>query len=394
MLMTMSASRSSWLVLVLLASLMQGAHADQDDTWNLTAGINTMHDSNLFRAPNRFASSDQVTGTSVGLKLNKPVGLQRFVVDASLTDYRYQKNDYLDYVGKNFRGAWLWSFTPRLRGNLSADYNEGLNSFVDYRGRSRNLRTTEMYRFDVEADVMGGLRAVGGVNYFDLKNSDIFVAEGDYQASSAEYGIKYVASNNGSVTLLGRHTRGEYDKRVISSFSLNDSGFDQNDAELRFVWAASGKSTLIGRLGYLNRGHDNYSVRDYSGPVGSLDYVWDVGAKLRINAGFRQDLVSYQTLESSYYQAQVYTIVPVWQVTTKAALRARYSYELRDYLGAPITFLGGREDTLQQSLLAVDWTPLQSLTVSTYLRRDTRVSNRAINDFESNMAGISGIYAF
>ena len=378
----------------MLASLMQGAHADQDDTWNLTAGISTMHDSNLFRSPNRFASSDQITGTSVGLKINKPVGLQRFVVDAGLTDYRYQTNDYLDYVGKNARAAWLWSFTPRLRGNLSADYNEGLNSFVDYRGRSRNLRTTEMYRFDVEADVTGGLRAVGGVNYFDLKNSDIFVAEGDYQANSAEYGIKYVASNNSSMTLLGRRTHGEYDKRVVNTFSLNDSGFDQSDAELRFVWAASGKSTLNGRLGYLDRGHDNYSVRDYSGPVGSLDYIWDAAAKLRINAGFRQDLVSYQTLESSYYRAQVYSIVPVWQVTDKAALRARYSYETRDYLGAPIAALGGREDTLQQSLLAVNWAPLQSLKVSTYLKRDSRVSNRAINDFESNMAGISGSYAF
>ena len=90
MLPAMSASRSALLALAMLASLMQGAHADQDDTWNLTAGISTMHDSNLFRSPNRFASSDQITGTSVGLKLNKPVGLQRFVVDAGLTDYRYQ----------------------------------------------------------------------------------------------------------------------------------------------------------------------------------------------------------------------------------------------------------------------------------------------------------------
>ena len=138
---------------------------------------------------------------------------------------------------------------------------------------------------------MGGLRAVGGVNYFDLKNSDIFVAEGDYQANSAEYGIKYVASNNSSMTLLGRRTHGEYDKRVINTFSLNDSGFDQSDAELRFVWAASGKSTLNGRLGYLDRGHDNYSVRDYSGPVGSLDYIWDVSRQTadqcRVSAGSR-----------------------------------------------------------------------------------------------------------
>jgi hypothetical protein len=32
--------------------------------------------------------------------------------------------------------------------------------------------------------------------------------------------------------------------------------------------------------------------------------------------------------------------------------------------------------------------------VSTYLKRDTRASNRAIDDFQSNMAGISGIFEF
>ena len=117
-----------------------------------------------------------------------------------------------DFVGKNLNGAWLWSLTPRIKGNLSANYNEGLNSFVDFRGRSRNLRTTQMYRFDVEGEIAGGFSAIGGVNHFDQKNSQIFIAERDYQANAAEYGIRYVSSTDSSVTLLGRHTRGEYNQ--------------------------------------------------------------------------------------------------------------------------------------------------------------------------------------
>lgn len=393
MLPAMSASRSPLLALLLLASLTEGVHADPEDTWNLNAGIKTTYVSNLFFSPQALESSDQITATTVGLRINKPVGLQRFVVDASLTDNRYRTNDYLDFVGKNLNAAWLWSLTPRIKGNLSANYNEGLNSFIDYRGRSRNLRTTQMYRFDVEGEITGGFSAIGGVNHFDLKNSQIFIAERDYQANSAEYGIRYVASTDSSVTLLGRRTRGEYNQ-AANPGGLLESGFDQNDAELRFAWVATGKSTLVGRLAYINRVSDNYAVRDYSGPVGSLDYLWNAGAKLRINAGFRQDLVSYQTLEASYYKAQVFSIAPVWQVFGKAALRANYSYENRDYLGAPVAVLGGRQDTLQQALVAVDWTPLRSLTVSTFVQRQTRNSNRAINDFDYDMAGISGSFTF
>lgn len=385
------------MLALLLANLMQGAHAQQvafavtEDTWNLNAGIMTTHVSNLFFSPQAFESSDQILATTVGLKVNKPVGLQRFLVDASLTDNRYRTNDYLDFIGKNLTGAWLWSLTPRIKGNLSANYNEGLVSFIDYRGRERNLQTTQMYRFDVEGEIGGGFSAIGGVNHYEQKNSKIFIAEPPYQANAAEFGIKYVASTESSVTLFGRRTRGEYTQDLGG---LAESGFDQNDVELRVAWFATGKSTLVGRLAYIDRVSDTYAMRDYSGPVGSLDWLWNVDAKLRINAGFRQDLVSYQTLEASYYKAQVFSIAPVWQVSGKAALRANYSHETRDYLGAPVAELGGRQDTLQQALVAVDWTPWRSLIVSTFLQRQTRNSNRAVNDFDNDMAGISVSYAF
>lgn len=385
------------MLALLLANLMQGAHAQQvafadtEDTWNLNAGIMTTHVSNLFFSPQAFESSDQILATTVGLKVNKPAGLQRFVLDASLTDNRFRTNDYLDFVGKNLTGAWLWSLTPRIKGNLSANYNEGLNSFIDYRGRERNLRTIQVYRFDVEGEIGGGFSAIGGVNYFEQKNSELFIAQRDYQTNAAEFGIKYLTSTESSVTLLGRRSRGEYTQDLGG---LEESGFDQNEAELRVAWVATGKSTLVGRLAYIDRVSDTYAFRDFSGPVGSLDWLWNVDAKLRINVGFRQDLVSYQDFEASYYKAQVFSIAPVWQVFSKTALRASYSRETRDYLGAPVAVLGGREDTLQQALVAVDWTPWRSLIVSIFLQRQTRDSNRAIYDFDYDMAGISGSYAF
>ena len=73
---------------------------------------------------------------------------------------------------------------------------------------------------------------------------------------------------------------------------------------------------------------------------------------------------------------------------------ARYNRETRDYQGAPVAALAGREDTLTQAQLGFDWLPLRTLTLSTFVQRDTRDSNRANADFKSNMAGVSANLSF
>lgn len=380
------------LAALLVSSSM--ALADPEDSWNLNAGISTTYDSNLFRLPDAQASSDRITGTTIGLRVNKPYSLQRFTVDASMTDYRFSKNDRLDYLGKNLNAAWLWSVTPRLRGNLSTNYSESLNSFVDFRNTSRNIRTIQGGRFDAELEVWGRWRLLGGVNYTEQKNSQPFLAESDYSAKAAEYGLKYAMPSGSTLSLIGRRTSGEYARRVVNPLVLIDSGFEQTDTEMRLLWLATGKSRVSGRLAYIDREHDNFAVRNYAGYVGNLDYTWDIGGKLRLNLGYRQDLASFQNLESSYYKLSAWNISPIWTITGKTALRARYNRETRDYQGAPVAALAGREDTLTQAQLAFDWLPLRTLTLLTFVQRDTRDSNRANADFKSNMAGVSANLSF
>lgn len=370
------------------------AQADPEDTWNIVTGLSTMRDNNLFRRTSGQESSEQITGTSLGLRVNKPYSLQRFTVDAVFTDYRYNKNSYLDFVGKNLGAAWLWSITPRLHGNLSAKYDESLNSFVDYTGTTRNLRTTDTYRFDLEWEAWDRFRLVGGVNQVSLKNSQVFLAESDYKTDAVEYGVKYAMPSGSFLTLMARNAKGEYENRPINPFARIDSGFDQNDIEARFLWVATGKSRLNGKIGHIKREHDHYQSRDYSGVVGSLDYTWDIDGKLRLNAGYRQDLASYQNFESSYYKLNSFNVTPVWQIDGKVSLRARYNRETRDYEGALIALPENRKDTLTQALLAIDWAPLRTLTVSGTVQRDNRSSNRQNQDFSAQTLGVSANFVF
>jgi exopolysaccharide biosynthesis operon protein EpsL len=382
------------LPLLAAAAVSPMAQADPEDSLNLVAGVGVLHDSNLFRRSSGKEESEQILSVSAGLKVNKAYSLQRFIVDAVLTDYRYQNHSNFDYVGKNLNAAWQWSLTPFLHGNLSASRNESLSSFVDYIGSSPNMRTVDTYRFDAEWEAAGRWRLVGGLNHLQRRNSQLFLAEGDYDASAAEAGVKYQMPSGSSLTLMGRQLQGEYARRVVSQADSIDSGFDQRDVELKLVWPMTGKSRLTGRLAHISREHDNFSVRDFSGPVGQLDYSWDVGGKLRFNVGLKQDLASYQTNDSSYYRLRGFNLSPVWQLSSKIALRARYSQDRRDYRGGLLIGLSERSDMLRTAQLAIDWMPLRTVVVSAYLQQDSRSSNRADRDFKATIGGINANYSF
>jgi exopolysaccharide biosynthesis operon protein EpsL len=382
------------LAIGLIALSTGGANADQGDTLNLLAGIGTQRDNNLFRVDDGGESSDVITATTVGLQIDKSWSLQRFKLDARLIDNRYRDASYLDYVGKNFNAAWLWAITPRLRGTISGNYTEQLNSFVDFNGTGRNLRETENYRADLEWEAWGRFRLLAGVSRVDQTNTQRTFDDGDYSANGAETGIKYQMPSGSFLTLMTRKLDGEYENRVINLILQNDSGFKQTENEARFLWVLSGKSRLNGKFGHLKREHDNFTLRDYSGNVGSLEYIWDATGKLRFVAGVQRNLGTSQRLDSSYYIADIISFTPTWQISAKTALRARLSREERDYRGAILSFLPKREETLRQGLIALDWSPLRTLTLSGTLQHESRNSSLPNNDYDATVTGINASLSF
>jgi hypothetical protein len=107
-----------WLALALSAMPLTSS-ADELDTLQFRAAMNKTYDSNLFRRANNEVA-EQITTTTLGVKLDKTYSLQRLIVDMYYVDYKYNENDYLDYGAKNYSASWLWSLTPNLTGTLSS----------------------------------------------------------------------------------------------------------------------------------------------------------------------------------------------------------------------------------------------------------------------------------
>lgn len=390
-------------------ALALGAHAalaDAFDTLNLTVGATVMHDDNLFRLSSN-ANTQALLGTSqrsdtirvatVGLKFAKNYSLQRFEFDASLVDYRYNTFDYLDFTAKNYSGAWRWALTPRLKGNLTRSQSESLNSFTDYNNyRQQNIRTVTNTRIDADYDLGAAVHLIAAVAETKNENSKIFVAEGDNTLDTAEFGMRYVFRSGATVSLVRRHGEGDYTNRNQPiPLGLYDNGFQQDETELRAVWPITAKTRIDARIAHLDRHHDHYDERDYDGTIGNFSVNWDVTAKTRVTATASRELSSYQTVYSSYIETDRFVVSPYWQITAKTALRMRYDYAHRDYLGAiAATTFNGRTDTIRNGSVSLEWAPYNNALISASVQNEKRKSNKPGQDYDSTMGTVSAQFNF
>jgi exopolysaccharide biosynthesis operon protein EpsL len=391
----MQTRRHLWLIVALSMPLLLNARpaaADADDTINLIAGATRMHDDNLFRVPsNARPEKEEITVTSLKLKVSKPYSLQRFELEASLIDYRYQNFSYLSYSAKPYKAAWLWSLTPYLHGNLSTEHNESLNSFTDITNRTiRNLNTRDNIRFDAVADLSGSWHLLGGVSQYTTENSQIVRGEADNRIDRTEAGLRHIFPSGSTLSYIARSGRGDYFNRA----PLNPApdNFDENENEVRLIWALTGKTRLDARLAYLDRQHNNKAGLDfdYAGIVGNLNANWNISGKTFLVATLARELGSYQTLNSTHHSTDRFTLGPYWQFSSKTALRGNFDYAQRDYLGTPGALpASNRSDTLRTAMIALEWQPLRSVTISSSLSKEQRDSNQPGFDYKSTTVGVT-----
>jgi len=392
--------------LLTTSNMVPPANADTDDTFKVTAGYSVRHESNLFHlsdgtdpqaAVGRSSKSDDIGIATVGLRLDKRYSLQRVELEANLVDYRYSTFDYLDFTARNYAAAWRWQLTPALQGNLTSTRTEALNSFNDYTNyRVRNIRTDETHRLDGVLEVDGAWRLLGGVAYVERTNSEPFLEEGDNRLNTIEAGVRRDFTSGSSLSLLVRQGRGEYFNRpALSPVHQLDNGFDQREQEIRLSRPAGGKTTLYGRLAHVERLHDHFPARDYSGMVGNVSVAVRATDKILLSGGVAHELTPYQSDTSSYASTDRVTLAGQWRMTAKTTLRGQYDFARRDYRGAiASTPDGERSDTQRAAKLALEWQPYRAVLLSVAVEKEERDSNQPGYDFTNSTGTVSAQFSF
>ena len=208
----------------------------------------------------------------------------------------------------------------------------------------------------------------------------------DYKSTSSRAGLRYDFASGSALSYNLQNSRGEN----LNINGLSGNSFRQTDNELRLRWVLSGKSTVSLNSAYINRRHDQFAQRDYSGVNSGINVNWSLTGQTALAAGWTRNLYSAQSANSNYVQSDRLSVGPAWQVSPKTLVRLSYAQTRDNYLGSPgAVQLPQRSDNTVSTTLSLDWQPVRYLTLSSSLQSARRSSNQALYDFASNMATLS-----
>lgn len=390
------------------------AVANEGDVVNLSAAVTMMHDNNMFRlAPNANPAnygldgrSDTITMTSLGLNLNKMVGRQQLIGNISFADTSYKRNSYLDFLALNYDGKWLWAVGTRWTGEFALDRAESLNTYSDYTTnnyRQRNVRLIENERFTANYWFHTSWAAFLGISRNSVTNEQAVLAESDYEASGFNYGIRFRPVSGNTVALRIRQLDGSYSNRPFNAVAQADNGFSHNGIDLETSWLLTGKTQLRSRLEYLERKHDHFVSRDYSGWAGNLDLVYAATGKSNLTFGYKHDLVGFQSsyreaqvpfglITSSYYKLDELNLGARWAATDKISTSARLGYGKRSYHGAIAPLPAGvepRQDKTTRAGIDISYRPLRWFEIKAGMNYEKRNVNDDRYDYKDRTTFVS-----
>jgi exopolysaccharide biosynthesis operon protein EpsL len=363
--------------------------ADEKDPLNAIVGISRKYDDNLFLLP-ASVRSDRITTEYVGVRLDKQYAMQRLKFDYTLTKYQYQTYNYLNFDAKEYKAAWLWTLTPYLTGSLSADRSQSQYGFQDVKNNgTKNVSTRDNRNFSADWSPYGNWHMLAGLTNSRNLNSQNFQADRGYQQNSIDFGLRYAFRSGSSITLMEHDRQGVYENSALDSVHFYDNGFSEKENEAQLAWQLSGKSALNLRAAMVNREHDHFSQRDYSGLNGNVSYTWTPTGRLQLSLSAARDLASYQTINSNYTRNDTLSIAPSYVLSEKVTVRGSASITDRTFVGEGVIPSSNRVDTSKIASINIDWTPMRSVTIGANLQRNSRSSNVSGFDFSDTTAGLS-----
>jgi hypothetical protein len=226
----------------------------------------------------------------------------------------------------------------------------------------------------------GNLHLLGGFTRTVLLNSSNFFPDRGNTTNAIDLGIKYVFPSGSEVTMMQHQREGEF-------ANINPGlpqTFSENETEAKFNWLVTAKSSVNTRLAFVERMHDQYSSKNYSGVVGNASVSWTPTSKLQLTASAASNISVYQSLLANYARNNTLSFTPTYAYTNKILVSGSASISERVVEGINET------DTIENASLGVNWMPRRYVTIGAKIQKMSRTSTSIINrDFSDLMTTLT-----
>lgn len=377
-----------YLTLCAIGSISLVLQADELDTLQFRAAINKAYDSNLFRRASNEVS-EQITRSTLGIKLDKAYSLQRVVLDFYVVDNKYHENDYLDFLGKNYNGVFYWSLTPSLTGSVSSHRTESMNNFGDYLVSNKNIRTLTTNEIRAKYSPHQVWALIFGVSQNKLQNSQSFSAITDFDAKGLDYGLSYDFPSGAYIRFLAHNRSGGFQQRPLDPVNAFDDGYKENEYEFDLFFQEEGKSKLSAKLGHVERKYDNFSIRDYATLIGNINYDLVLTGKLKSSFVLSRTAAPYETATTTYSLSDTFRTELVYDYSSKIQTGLNLRYSERDFEGRARFDTSGRVDKEKSYGGFITWNPTKNIGLSLISTKSYRDSTVSRFDYDDTLTSIN-----
>lgn len=395
-------------VLIPAALAIPGAlWAAPGDTVQAYVSASVMHDDNLLRlsgdvdpvtVTGQPSTADTIKQCTLGLKVNWEQSRQQVVLDASVSESRFSRFTSLNYQGKNLQSRWNWQLGNSLSGGVGYNRNTSLGSFAEQQNLANNLTTQQNAFADGAWQVQPSLRLNGALTrstYRIASNS----AYGN-ELMSYTVGAYFTPPSGNEIGIRGVRQVQKYPVQQAFSGVPVDNGFNQDQLLATVYWLYSGYIRVNGQAGVVNRGHNQFSERDFSGKTMRGTLSWLGSGKSQVDLTAWDEVDAYDNLTTSYTRSKGVSLGPTWNPSGKLDISARLQRVRRDFLGDPLSKLFPglhipiRQDTVNSASLSVNYQPVRAVTISTSIQTERRSSNQALADYADNTINLSMSFGF
>jgi exopolysaccharide biosynthesis operon protein EpsL len=368
------------------------------NVFTLFAADQLSFDNNLFRLPSgvtdvsgtvgpNASREDHINTLSGGLAGQWDLGRQIVAVDLRADDNRYASNTNLNHVSGSDKVIWNWALTSALSGQVGADYNRSIASFVNTNVYTLNLVEQWDYFGGARFQVGPRWAIFGGAIQVQTKLSDPASKPNDNKRKSVEVGTEFATSAQDSVGFEYRYTDATYPNSLVP----NAANYNEDRAQAFLKYVISDKTLIFASAGYLKRDYPSGGIGGFSGNTWRASMQWQATDKTQILAVAWRELHAYPTAESNYYVSNGVSVSPVWIASEKINLSLLFSSEKQDYIGsAPpgLTVVGPRQDRVYAGQANLGYAPMRYVTVNFSLRHEQRSSNQAQFGYNDTLASV------
>jgi len=356
--------------------------AEGGSRYRLGAGVDFLHDNNVFRGaavPAGRNNSTAISHTYVRGNLDLPVSRQRFLAEVTASNNKFWDLSYLDYNAIDFRGSWLWAAGERLRGELKYDRLRSIADFIDSPPTVQRLRTLQLYGLTGEYALTPRWRLTGGYEGLIAETDDSTGTArlGNLEQRTISAGVKYAATGANYVRFLVRSSDGKYPNRTQTA-TLDDE-YTQRDIGFDALYQLSDISNVTGQFFLTNRKYPDVSANDRTSvPTWRIDLNLAFSPISGFNVNTRQEFGVFEAGSSSGFLNRVVGVGPWWSFSPN--VRGEFAYEMweREYDNN-----ARPKQELQFARLGLRWMPTRNwVTRAGYVwsKRESSVAGEAFTD--------------